>query len=73
MDFVNYTNGSYPSMPPLGGARGYTQTLYQLRFEYLVSIIIDDAYGAELRCWIEDHIPYGGEFAAITFYGYEEE
>lgn len=71
-DFIGYTNGSYPGMPALGGStRGYTQHIYQLRYEYVVAITLDDAYGSELRVWLGDHTPYNGEIAQITFYGYK--
>jgi len=72
-DFIGYTNGSYPPMPPLGGTlRGYAQNIYQLRYEYVVAITLNSAYGTELRIWLEDHIPYNGEITQITFYGYSE-
>ena len=71
-DFISYTNGSYPVIPSLGGTtRGYIQPIYQLRFDYVVTIPVDDAYGAELRAWCENHQPFGGEQAQITFYGYQ--
>jgi hypothetical protein len=72
-DFIGYTNGSYPVIPPLGGStRGFTQNVHQLRYEYVVAITLDSAYGTELRVWLEEHIPYGGEISEITFYGYQE-
>lgn len=70
-DFISYTNGAYPGLPAIGGTpRGNAQTIYQLRFEYVSTIDLDDAYGSEMRVWLEDHIPFGGEIGQLTFYGY---
>ena len=71
-DFVSYTNGTFPSLPAMGGStRGTQQAIYQLRFEYVVTIPLDDAYGVEMRVWLENHNPYGGDQGQITFYGYQ--
>jgi hypothetical protein len=70
-DFVAYTMGSFPKIPAMGGtARGTQNEIYQLRFDYVSPIKLNDAYGMELRIWLENDIPYNGEFAQITFYGY---
>jgi len=71
-DFIAYTNGAYPKTPPFGGStRGSANDFLQFRFEYVISISINDAYGAEMRVWLENHTPYTGEMAQITFYGYQ--
>lgn len=73
IDFVNYTMGSYPIIPAfLTGIRGLSQDVLHLRFDYQTALVLDSAYGAELRIWMEHHRPFTGESATITFYGYQE-
>lgn len=69
-DFVNWTEGAWPPMPPFGGTRGYAQTSYQLTFPYLPAMTLDDAYGVEMRVWLTGDIPFTGECGQITFYAY---
>lgn len=72
-DFVNYTLGSFPAIPAIGGTiRGNSQPVYQLRFDYTSPIILPYSVGAEVRVWLETNTPFNGEMAFITFYGYEE-
>jgi len=72
-DFINYTNGSFPIIPAMGGAtRGVANEILQLRWEYTTAIDLPSSAGAELRIWLENDTPYGGEIATITFYGYDE-
>ena len=69
-DFVNYSRGSFPIIPSIGGSsRGSAQNIIQLRFDYLSPIVLDSAYGAEIRIWLDNDIPYTGEKACVTFYG----
>ena len=71
-DFIACTNGSYPKMSAMGGTtRGFKSDIYQLRFEYVTTIVLDDAYGTEIRVWLENHRPYDGDVSSITFYGYQ--
>lgn len=73
-DFIAYTNGSYPIIPAFGGSsRGITQDVIQLRYEYVSSLELQSSYGTQVRVWLEEEIPYDGDFCTITFYGYEEE
>ena len=72
-DFINYTNGSFPIIPSMGGsARGLSNDILQLKYEYTSAIELPSSAGAEIRVWLENNISFGGEIAAITFYGYEE-
>jgi hypothetical protein len=69
-DFINWTQGAWPAIPPFGGVRGYTQTSYQLTFPYIPAMVLDDAEGAEMRVWLSNDTPYLGECGQITFYAY---
>ena len=72
-DFINYTNGSFPIIPAMGGAnRGIANDILQLRWEYTSAIDLPSSAGAELRIWLENNTAYTGEIGAITFYGYDE-
>jgi hypothetical protein len=72
-DFINYTLGSFPVIPAFStGERALTQDVIHLRYDYQSVITLDDAYGAELRIWMEHHRPFTGTAATITFYGYQE-
>lgn len=73
MDFINYTLGAFPIIPNFStGVRNLPHDILHLRYDYQTAFILDSAYGAELRVWMEHHRPYEGESATITFYGYEE-
>jgi hypothetical protein len=70
-DYYAYSSGAFPAMPPMGGSpRGYTQSIYQLCFDYAVSITLDSAVGAEMRIYLENHIPMGGERGSVTIHAY---
>jgi hypothetical protein len=72
-DFISFTNGSFPFIPAMGGGtRGFTQEVYQLRFDYISAIELPGSAGAELRIWLENHTVFTGEIGAITFYSYEQ-
>jgi len=72
-DFINYTNGSFPIIPVMGGAnRGVANDILQLRWEYTSAIELPDSAGAELRIWLDTNTAYTGEIGAIAFYGYDE-
>jgi len=71
-DFINYTNGSFPVIAPIGGVeRGSLNSILQLRWDYTSAIDLPDSAGAELRIWMENHLSYSGETASIVFYGYD--
>jgi len=75
IDFVNYTLGAFPIIPALdsGGLRGLSQPCIQLRFDYQSAMVLRSDYGTELRLWTEHHRPYNGDYAQVSFYGYEED
>lgn len=72
-DFINYTLGSYPIIPAMGGPdRGFSQDIIQLRYDYQSAFTLNSSYGAELRVWMEHNRVCDGQCATIAFYGYEE-
>lgn len=73
-DAVNFTWGSLPVIPAMGGAaRGVVNDIIQLRAEYVSPIELSDAFGAELRIWLTEDIPYTGEGCSFAYYGYEDD
>lgn len=73
-DYVNATRGSFPMIPIIGGpTRGINKEIFQLRFEYISPIVLDDTYGAEVRVWCKHHKEMTGEKATFTFYGFIDE
>jgi hypothetical protein len=68
-DFKSQSNGNHSPMPPLGGAlRGETEGSAAHSFGYVTAKEIDSRTGAEIRIWLEEHIPFGGSRATATFY-----
>jgi hypothetical protein len=69
-DFVNWSRGAFPLIPPIGGpVRGVQHPVVQLRFQYTSPVELYAAYGMELRFWTTNHRPLKGEYAALTAYG----
>lgn len=77
-DFVNYTFGSWPIIPAISAAnaRGIAQDTLQLRFDFLEAtrgpLILDSAYGMEMRLWTRRHRVSSGGRLIMTAYGFEE-
>lgn len=72
-DFINYTSGSFPIIPQTTNqnARAITQDVIQLRFDYISTVEVPASAGAELRVWLENHVPFTGSRSSFTFYGYQ--
>jgi hypothetical protein len=69
-DFINWSRGSFPLIPPIGGTvRGVQYPVVQLRFQYQSPVELYAAYGMELRFWTTNHRPLKGEYASLTAYG----
>jgi hypothetical protein len=68
-DYEDQARGIYPYAQPIGGpARGYTQGRVTYPFEYDTVIALDSAVGAEIRVYLENHVPYEGKKATATFH-----
>ena len=70
--FINYVDealGSYPIIPPIGGAkRGTSNELFGFPFRYGTLKRLQSSVGAELRIRLVDNQVFGGEHATATFY-----
>jgi len=61
--------GSFPVIPPLGGAiRGNLQARYGFPFRYGSVRVLNSLAGMELRVFLEGKTPFDGERATATFY-----
>ena len=74
-DFVNESNGTYPSIPAFGGGgwRGSTQAIITLPWRYLTKTELSSAAGMEIRITMENNMAQGGEMATATFYCVEND
>lgn len=74
-DFIADAEKAYPLVPVMTGAgdswRMYQQERVIYRFDYTQRAATDmlSGYGMEIRVWLENDIPYEGEYAVGTFYG----
>lgn len=74
-DFIADAEKSYPLVPVMTGAgdswRMYEEERVIYRFDYTLRAATDmyASYGMEIRVWLENDIPYEGEYAVGTFYG----
>lgn len=74
-DFIADAEKSYPLVPVMTGAgdswRMYQQERVIYRFDYTQRATTDmlASYGMEIRVWLENDVPYEGEYAVGTFYG----
>jgi len=68
-DFVDDATGCYPEIPAFGGTkRGLSYPHIVLPFNYRTVRDLKGSDGLEIRIKLENDIPFGGEFATITFY-----
>ena len=68
-NFVDEARGVFPAVPAIGGQkRGLSQPHLIFPFKYQVIRGLLSSYGIEARLWLENDIPFGGEFATVTFY-----
>lgn len=66
---VDEALGSYPVIPPIGGAeRGFSNEIYGFPFRYGTIRTIRDSYGLQIRCWLKNHNVLQGERVTVTFY-----
>jgi hypothetical protein len=74
-DFIADAEKAYPVIPVMTGAgdswRMYQQERIIYRFDYTSRAATDmlSSYGMEIRVWLENDVPYEGEYAVGTFYG----
>lgn len=69
--FCDYTFGSFPVVPPLGGpTRGLSKPTVIMRWEFATTVAIDS--NQSIRSWLKNGIPFGGERATLTWYAVEE-
>jgi len=72
LDYINEAAGSYPVIPAMGGSnRGTSQPIHIYRWPYAdrASTDLIASYGMEIRCGLQNNIPFEGEHAVATFYG----
>lgn len=67
-NYIEEANGCYPPVPPMGGGRGFTKARYTFPFRYQTIKELRSSQGAEIRIWLENDVPYGGEYSTATFY-----
>lgn len=77
-DFIADAEKSYPLIPVMTGSgdawRMHTEEILIFRFDYTQRASTDmyASYGMEIRVWLENDVPYEGEYAVGTFYGRKE-
>jgi hypothetical protein len=66
---------AYPMYPALGGSgwRGMSQGMIIFDWDYLATIVLDSAVGAEIRISLDHNTPFGGAYATASFYCTEPE
>lgn len=72
LDYINASAGAYPEIPAMGGeSRGMAQPIYIYRWPYADrgSTDLVNSYGMEIRCGLENNVPFEGEHAVAVFYG----
>jgi len=67
-NYIEEANGCYPIIPVMGGARGIRSERVTFPFRYPVIKELSSSAGVEIRIWLENDIPYGGEYGTATFY-----
>lgn len=68
-DLVNEGNKGTGSIAPMGGdKRGLRYPVSVFPFDYLTNKPLASSLQAELRTYIENHIPVDGEYATVTCY-----
>ena len=67
-NYIEEANGCYPSIPPMGGTRGFSQYRETFPFKYATIKELLPSYGLEIRVWLEGDVPFGGEYGTATFY-----
>jgi len=78
-DFICDAEKAYPLIPKLTGSgdswRHSQDEIILMRFDYTSRAATDvvSAYGMEIRVWLENDIPYDGNYAVGTFYGVRED
>jgi hypothetical protein len=74
-DFQVEAVKAYPKYPPLGGSswRGLQKSVLVLNWDYVTGTTLQYAYDAEIRIWLDHDKPFGGTYASMTFYGFDEE
>lgn len=67
-NYIEEANGSYPVIPAMGGTRGFAQARMTFPFHYPVVKELRSDFGVEIRVWLENDVPFGGEYGTATFY-----
>lgn len=67
-NYIEEANGCYPPVPPMGKTRGFLKARYTFPFKYQTIKELSSNYGVEIRIWLENDIPFGGEYSTATFY-----
>jgi len=68
-DFINESNGAYPTIPQIGGPmRGTKGPILEMPWTYQTKIDLYHSYGMEVRVYLENDIPCGGDIGTIAFY-----
>jgi len=71
-NFLDFTFGSYPSIPAMGGpTRGTTQDTVIFRWNYLAPIELKSSLEMELISWTNHQRKYDGERCVLAIYGLE--
>lgn len=71
-NFLDYTYGSFPIIPALGGSiRGSNNSTIILRWNYLTPIELKYSQGVYLKSWTKHGRGFGGERATVAIYGLE--
>jgi hypothetical protein len=71
---LDWFSGSFPVIPANGGGiRGLSSDILIGRVDYISTINLLSSIGMYLKCFTEHARGFGGERAAMTYYGYQVE
>lgn len=69
-NLLAWSSMPFPQTQPFGGTnRGHACKVNEMHIDYKIPMLLDSAYGSELRIWLAHHIPLTGTFALATVLG----
>lgn len=72
-NFTDWTYGSFPIIPKVGGPRGILKDTITLRWNYKTSLELLSSLSAKLESWSKHGRGFGGTRAVLAIYGLEKD
>jgi hypothetical protein len=73
-DYINEATRAYSKYPAMGGSgwRGVQNETVVFNWDYLQAITLDSSKGMKIHIYLKNDIPFTGEYATATIYGFSE-